>query len=143
MIRLSLLPVVVVGLAPCFSAAQAPAPERRIIEAVGLASAAPEVAHVMMKMEYESNRAADAAAAGEKRLNEFLAAADALKIAGLTWRVWNNVWMPAQYNGAGFLYTRNVVFTLPDSSARDETIARLEDLGARYNSHCVTCIGSG
>jgi hypothetical protein len=47
------------------------------------------------------------------------------------------------------VYTRNVVFKLMSSQAgqplpgRDAIIAKLEDLGARYNSHCVTCIGSG
>jgi len=47
------------------------------------------------------------------------------------------------------VYTRNVVFKLVSSRAgeqlpaRDAIIAKLEDLGARYNSHCVTCIGSG
>lgn len=141
MIRLALFTAVAVVLTPCFSAAQTP--ERRILETVGLASAKPDVAHVMMKMEYESSRAADAVSGGEKRLSEFLAAADALKVPGLTWRVWNNVLTAAGYTGTGFAYTRNVVFTLPESSARDAMIARLEDLGARYNSHCVTCIGSG
>jgi hypothetical protein len=46
--------------------------------------------------------------------------------------------------GMGVTYSRNIVFTLPAeaAAARDPIIARLEDLRARFNSQCVTCIGS-
>src|SRR5258708_5586446 len=62
-----------------------------VIEAVGTARAVPDVSHIMMKMEYEAALARDAAAQGEKRLGEFLAAVDALKLPGLTYRVSNNL----------------------------------------------------
>ena len=97
-------------------------------------------------MEYESGLAADAATLGEQRLSQFLAAVDELRLPGLTYRVVNNVITPAE-TGAGVAYTRNIVFTLPnpagEPAGRDRVVAKLEDLGARYNSHCVTCIGSG
>lgn len=126
--------------------------KRWVIEAVGTETVRPDVVHLMMKMEYESGLAADATRAGEQRLREFLTAVDALKIPNLTYRLSNTVITPAAAGrGAvsGFVYTRNIVFTLTYSEAGqqptqlDPVIAQLEDLGARYNSHCVTCIGSG
>jgi hypothetical protein len=119
-------------------------PPRFVIEAVGTARAAPDVAYVLMKLEYDSVQARDAAAGGEKRLHDFLSTVEALKIPELTWRVSNNVITPRQID-MGITYTRNIVFTLPAAAAvaRDSTIARIEDVGARFNSHCVTCISSG
>jgi hypothetical protein len=68
---------------------------------------------------------------------------DALKIPGLGYRVTNNVFAPRGHT-PGITYSRNIIFTLPNAEPqRDSLIAQLEDLGARYNSHCVTCIGSG
>lgn len=125
---------------------------RWIIESVGRAAASPELIYLMMKFEYEGAQAADATSRGEKQLTEFLAAVDGLKIPGLTYHVHTNVITPAQGDGgvlSGFVYTRNVVFDLPPPRSDmsrgelDQIIAKLEDLGARYNSHCVTCIGSG
>jgi hypothetical protein len=115
-----------------------------IIEAIGTETTAPERIHVMMKMETDPSQAAQATRSGEKRLQEFLAAVDALKIPDLTHRVVNNVITPATGGYMpGVVYSRNIVFTLPVSSERDRIVAKLEDLGARHNSHCVTCIGSG
>lgn len=123
-----------------------------VIESVGRAAAPPDTVHLMMKMEYQAAQAADATRRGEKQLSEFLAAVDGLKIANLSYRVFNNVITPGpgMENGlSGFLYTRNVIFTLRQPEPRgdpaelDRLIAQLEDLGARYNSHCVTCVGSG
>jgi uncharacterized protein YggE len=125
---------------------------RLMIEAIGTASVPPDTVHLMMKMEYESGLAADATRLGEERLHEFLAAVEALRVPDLTYQVSNSPITLAQGGrGAvtGFVYTRNIVFTLPlrqpgqTTKDIDPVIARLEDLGARYNSHCVTCIGSG
>jgi hypothetical protein len=120
------------------------------IESVGTEIATPDVYYILMKMESESALAAEATAQGEKQLRDFLAAVDALKIPNLSYRICNNLITPADSDqGGGFVYTRNVVFTLLSTRAgeqlpaRDSIIAKLEDLGARYNSHCVTCIGSG
>jgi hypothetical protein len=120
------------------------------IESVGTETAPPDVYYILMKMESESGLAAEATAQGEKRLRDFLAAVDALKIPNLSYRICNNLITPANNDVTeGFVYTRNIVFTLLSSRAgeplpaRDAIIAKLEDLGARYNSHCVTCIGSG
>ena len=139
---------------PRTSLAQQPAPEagtrRWTIESVGTETATPDVYYLLMKMEYESGLAAEATMQGEKRLSDFLAAVDALKIPDLSYRICNNLITPANGEPAmGVVYTRNVVFKLMSSRAgqplpaRDAIIAKLEDLGARYNSHCVTCIGSG
>lgn len=123
-----------------------------VIESVGRAAAAPDVIHLMMKMEYEAAQAVEATRRGEKQLAEFLAAVDGLKIPDVSYKVFNNVITPGQADGSalsGVVYTRNVVFTLrrpqPGGSTGelDGLIAQLEDLGARYNSHCVTCVGSG
>ena len=120
------------------------------IETVGTAIATPDVYYLLMKMESESGLAAEATAQGEKQLRDFLAAVDALKIPNLSYRICNNLITPTDSDlGEGFVYARNIVFTLlslragEQLPARDAIIAKLEDLGARYNSHCVTCIGSG
>jgi hypothetical protein len=124
--------------------------EQWTIESVGTETVPPDVYYILMKMESESGLAAEATAQGEKQLRDFLAAVDALKIPNLSYRICNNLITPANEDVAeGFVYTRNIVFTLLSSRAgeplpaRDAIIAKLEDLGARYNSHCVTCIGSG
>jgi len=120
------------------------------IESLGAEIAPPDVYYILMKMESESGLAAEATAQGEKRLRDFLIAVDALKIPNLSYRICNNLITPANSDlTGGFVYTRNIVFTLLSSRAgeqlpaRDAIIAKLEDLGARHNSHCVTCIGSG
>lgn len=120
------------------------------IEGVGAETATPDVYYILMKMESESGLAAEATAQGEKQLRDFLSAVDAWKIPNLSYRVCNNLITPANSGlTGGFVHTRNIVFTLLSSRAgeqlpaRDAIIAKLEDLGARYNSHCVTCIGSG
>jgi hypothetical protein len=126
--------------------------QRWIIEAIGTERATPEVIYLLMKMESESAQAVEAAKRGERQLQEFLTAVDHLKISDLTYRVCNNVLVPGpgpEGMSSGFVYTRNVVFTLrrPQLEAQraevDRVVAQLEDLGARYNSHCVTCVGSG
>jgi len=123
-----------------------------VIESEGRAAMLPDTIHLMMKMEYEAAQATDATKRGEKQLADFLAAVDAMKIANLSHQVFNNVITPGPSvtsEFAGFVYTRNVVFTLhrpapsENSGELDRTIAQIEDLGARYNSHCVTCIGTG
>jgi len=120
------------------------------LESVGSETATPDVYYLLMKMEFESGLAADAATKGEQRLHDFLAAVDALKIPNLSYRICNNLFTPPNsVETAGYVYTRNIVFTLMSPHAgeplpaRDALVAKLEDLGARYNSHCVTCIGSG
>jgi len=122
------------------------------ITAVGTESAPPDLIHLMMKMESQSGLAADATRTGEKQLGEFLAAVDRLQIPNLTYRVSNNLITTAwagRGEFSGFVYTRNIIFTFawPQAGAApadvDRLVAQLEDLGARYNSHCVTCIGSG
>lgn len=120
------------------------------LESVGTGTATPDVYYLLMKMEFESGLAADAATKGEQQLHDFLAAVDALKIPNFSYRICNNLFTPPNTaESAGYVYTRNIVFTLMSPRAgqplpnRDALVAKLEDLGARYNSHCVTCIGSG
>jgi len=120
------------------------------LESVGSETATPDVYYLLMKMEFESGLAADATTKGEQRLHNFLAAVDALKIPNLSYRICNNLFTPPnRVETTGYVYTRNIVFTLMSPhageplAARDALVAKLEDLGARYNSHCVTCIGSG
>ena len=123
-----------------------------VVESEGTATALPDVVYLMMKMEYQAARAADAVGQGEQQLSEFLAAVDNLSIPSLNYRVHNTVISPGsdrEGTFSGFVYTRNIVFTIrklqsvlrPDKL--EPTIAQLEDLGARHNSHCVTCVGSG
>lgn len=158
----SLKPVVhILFLMPCFSMLLHATPPQVqvtkeaaqwVIEAVGTETVPPDVIHLMMKMEYESSLAGDATSKGEKQLSEFLGAVDRLQIANLTYRVTNNMITPSSAGRgqfSGFVYTRNIIFTFLQAqpaqppSELDRLVAQLEDLGARYNSHCVTCIGSG
>jgi hypothetical protein len=131
-------------LAACLARGQTP--EREFtIEALGTESAAPDVFHIMMKMESGGGRVLDATASGEKQLREFLAAVEALGIPGLGYRLHNNLLTTDGRTGS-LAYSRNIVFTVPDPPSQDERnriIARVQDLGAKYNSHCVTCIGTG
>jgi hypothetical protein len=116
-----------------------------VVDVTGKARGAPDVYYLLMKMEQQSARASDAALSGEKALMEFLAAVERLKVPGLTWRIANNIVSPGD-RGPGMVYSRNIVFTMlaePSAADRDRAFARLQDLGAKYNSHCVTCIGSG
>ena len=124
-------------LALCLACLPVAAGTHYTVEAIGEAESPPELFHIMMKVEANAGRASDAAAQGEKRLREFLAAVDAAGVPGLRWRIHNNLFNP------GNVYARNVVFTIPDSEERNRIISRIQDLGAKYNSHCVTCIGSG
>lgn len=150
---LAMLPFVELIARPAVRAQGNPVSAQRwVIESVGRAAASPNIIHLMMKMEYQAAQAADATRRGEKQLAEFLAAVDGLKISNLSYHVFNNVITPGQAGGgelSGIVYTRNVIFTIrrsqpgENSSELDRMIAQLEDLGARYNSHCVTCVGSG
>lgn len=121
------------------------APRYLTVEVTGRAAVEPDVVHLMMKMESSAGPAAEAAAQGERRLGEFLEAVDELGIPGLSYKVFNNVYTPQRGELPGLAYVRNIVFTLTGTRRAewDGIIARIEDLGARYNSHCVTCIGSG
>lgn len=139
--------LLIAGTAPAAEASDARDSRRFVVEAIGTGRASPDVFHVLMKMECPAGLAADAAVNGEAKLEEFLSAVDALGIPDLSHRVVNNVMIqPNQgYGMPGVNYVRNVVFTLPNLPAaeRESVVAKLEDVGARHNSHCVTCIGSG
>jgi uncharacterized protein YggE len=130
------------------SAAEANEPPRTVtLEATGTEQVMPDLYHVLMKMENNSSQAAVASTGGEKQIRDFIAAVEALGIKDLTWRISNTVFtsLQAPYS-QGAAYSRNLIFTLPNSVAREERdriVAQIQDLGAKYNSHCVTCIGSG
>lgn len=123
-----------------------------VIDAEGSATATPDVVYLMMKMEYQAATAADAIARGDQQLSDFLADVNNLKIPHLTYQIHNTVITPGsdrEGTFSGLIYARNIIFSMrapqlalkPDELNR--TIALLEDLGARHNSHCVTCVGSG
>jgi hypothetical protein len=74
----------------------------------------------------------------------------ALVVAGIpreALRVRNFVVTPTNY-GRGFNLARNLVITMEhvDSMPPGEFsqwMAQLQDIGARFGSDCITCIGSG
>lgn len=129
------------------ASAQSGPPHLVTLEATGTEEVRPQLYHVLMKMERAAGQAADASAGGEKQVRDFLAAVEALKIPEMKWRVTNHVYGgPANRFLLGTSYSRNIVFTLPNtgsSADRDRIVAQIQDLGAKYDSHCVTCIGSG
>ena len=59
----------------------------------------------------------------------------------------NFIVTPTDY-GRGFNLARNLVITLEHVDLRppdefSQLMAQMQDLGARFGSDCITCIGSG
>jgi uncharacterized protein YggE len=131
-----------------FARAEPTDPQHSIrLSAVGSAKARPDTVYVLMKVESGSPQLAQAIRDNTKQVSDFMAALAGLGIPGSDMRVSNFVVAP-MYESRGVAFSRNVILTIPaiDKKPQDEVtrlLARIQDLGAKYGSSCVTCIGSG
>jgi uncharacterized protein YggE len=117
------------------------------IREVASVKARADTAYFLMTVQTEKSQLTQAYRDNEKQLQSFMAA---LVVAGIpreALRVRNFVVTPTNY-GRGFNLARNLVITMEhvDSMPHGEFsqwMAQLQDLGARFGSDCITCIGSG
>jgi hypothetical protein len=117
------------------------------IREVASVHAEPDTAYLLMKVESASVSLAQAIEDNEKQISQFLAGLEGIGFDPSKIGMKNFVVMP-QYTGGGVSLSRNLIIELEGIDQRppqqlEEKFAELQDLGARYGSHCVTCIGSG
>jgi uncharacterized protein YggE len=137
---LSILP----GSAQSWSGAGREVIEIREVAAV---RALPDTLYILMKVESQSARLSHAIADNERQIAEFGAALERQGFARSALKTNNFVVAPV-YESPGVIFSRNLVITVPGINRKtpDEItalLARAQDLGARYGSSCITCIGSG
>lgn len=117
----------------------------RIREVVSL-QAVPDTVYLLMKVESEAATLAQVLQDKRKQVQGFIAALDQLGVQSETVRIKNFVVTPLMA-GSGISLSRNLVIPLEGiplpSNEWEGLTARIQDLGARYGSHCITCIGSG
>jgi hypothetical protein len=117
------------------------------IREIGSARATPDTAYLLMKVESESVSLAQALQDNARQIGEFREGLEEIGISGDDVGVKNFVVMPL-YVGSGVSLSRNLIITMEGIGERrseelQQIFAKVQDLGARYGSHCVTCIGSG
>ncbi len=124
-------------------------PEGKLIRIGEVASvkAEPDTAYVLMTVNTERGLMADAARENEKQVKAFIAALEKLGIASGSIGVKNFVVEP-NVIGRGHSVSQNLVITQTDVNRRPaqelaRLMAQIQDVGARFGSSCVTCIGSG
>jgi uncharacterized protein YggE len=117
------------------------------IHEVSSVKAEPDTAYLLMSVRTEKSLLAEAAQENEKQMQAFIAALKQIGIAPAALSVKNFVVEQALI-GKGFSYARNLVITVEhiDKSPANEfasLVAKVQDVGARFGSSCITCIGSG
>jgi uncharacterized protein YggE len=143
---ISLLASAALGMQPV--RAESPGTSSRILlKAVGSVKARPDTLYILMKVESGSPRLASAISDNAKQVAEFMAALARVGIPEANMRLSNFVVVPL-YESRGVIFSRNVIVTIPDIDRKPEgevarLLARTQDIGAKYGSSCVTCIGSG
>jgi uncharacterized protein YggE len=117
------------------------------IREVASVKARADTAYLFMTVQTERSQLTQAFRDNEKQLQSFVAA---LVLAGIpreALRVRNFVVTPTNY-GRGFNLARNLVITVEHVDSKrpgefSQLMAQMQDLGARFGSDCITCIGSG
>jgi len=109
--------------------------------------ARPDTAYFLMTVESESGQLAQAIRENQEQLADFTAALRRIGISDAAIRI-RNFLVTRATGPVGVTFARNLVITVEGLDRRpDEELARLmaqvQDLGARYGSDCITCIGSG
>lgn len=117
------------------------------IREIGSVRAVPDTAYLLMKVESESVSLAQALRENAKQIGQFRERIEEIGIGRDAVRVKNFVVMPL-YLGSGVSLSRNLIITMEEINQKrpeelQQIFAKVQDLGARYGSHCVTCIGSG
>jgi len=117
------------------------------IREVASVHAKPDTAYLLMRVESGSVSLTQAIQDNERQISSFLEGLDGIGFEKAAIGVRNFVVTP-QYSGSGVSLARNLIIPLEgidrqDPAKLEELFAEVQDLGARYGSHCVTCIGSG
>ena len=117
------------------------------IREVASVRAKPDTAYLLMKVESGSVSLTQALQDNLKQISSFLEGLEGLGFEKKAISVRNFVVTP-QYMGSGVSLSRNLVIPMVEIDRQDPEkleglFAEVQDLGARYGSHCVTCIGSG
>jgi len=107
----------------------------------------PDTLYMLMKVENEAARLDQALDQNKKAVDGFVAALAGLKIDHSAIRVASFIVSPTMLR-SGVSFARNVIITVPNIDQKpateiDRLMAGVQDLGARFGSQCVTCIGSG
>jgi hypothetical protein len=105
------------------------------------------MAYLMMKVETQASLLGQAIDQNGKAVAAFV---DALCRSGIdrsSIRVTNFI-VSRSLMGIGASFSRNVILAIPGIGAMSagefsRLMAKVQDLGARFGSSCVTCIGSG
>jgi hypothetical protein len=118
----------------------------RILEVVSV-KAEPDTAYLLMAVETERGQLAEAFRENEKQMQAFITALHQMGIPAGALSIKNLVVTPA-IMGKGFSLTRNLVITETEINRRPagelaRRLAQVHDVGARFGSSCITCIGSG
>lgn len=117
------------------------------VRAVGTVRVSPDTAYVMMKVETQAALLGQAIDQNRKAVSAFV---DALCRSGIdrsSIRETNFI-VSGSLMGTGASFSRNVIITIPEIGGMgpgefSRLMAKVQDLGARFGSSCVTCIGSG
>jgi hypothetical protein len=118
----------------------------RIHEVVSVKAEA-DTAYILMTVQTERGQLVEAVRENEKQMQAFIAALTQTGIPLAAISIKNFVVEPAIV-GRGFSLARNLVITEAQINRRPagelaQRMARIQDLGARFGSSCITCIGSG
>ncbi len=113
----------------------------------GTVKVRPDTLYMLMKVENEAARMDQALDQNQKAVDGFVAALKGLKIDPSSIRVTNFIVGPTMLR-SGVTFARNIVITLTGidqmpAAGIDRLVASVQDVGARFGSHCITCIGSG
>ena len=117
------------------------------IHEVASVKARADTAYLLMTVQTEKSQLTQAFRDNENQMQSFMAALAQAGIPREAFQVRNFVVTPTNY-GRGFNLARNLVITVEhvDSMPPSEffqLMAMMQDLGARFGSDCITCIGSG
>lgn len=107
----------------------------------------PDTLYLLMKIQSEGAQLQQAIDQNRKAVDGFIAALKQLPIEPSDIRL-SNLVVTSTMMRTGASFARNVLITIPNIDRKPEgeinkLIAAVQDLGARYGSHCITCIGSG
>jgi len=113
----------------------------------GTVKVPPDTLYLLMKTETEAAQLARAIEQNKKTVDGFVDALSRMGIdRGAIWQT--NFILSRSMMGNGVNFARNVVIRIPAIDQKDpgeirQLMARVQDLGARFGSNCITCIGSG
>jgi len=121
--------------------------KRLRIHEVASVKAQADTAYLLMTVQTEKSQLMQAFRDNEKQLQSFIAALVQAGIRREAIQVRNLVVTPTNY-GRGFNLARNLVITVEHIDIKPpgefvQLMAQMQDLGARFGSDCITCIGSG